>query len=247
MSRVTIGSRAAPAARAPLWWAAAALLFGAAFGTNVVHRAAVAVPVAPAPQRHRRERDLRGVRARARAVAAARRPGVGPLRPAARAGAGGRADRRRVADLPARCGLDARCSTPPGSCRGWRPAPRSASAAPGCRTSSAPRSPPAAARRASLALNAGFCLGPLTSGLLGQYGPGAAAPAVRGARRCSSALMLLVAARDRRPGGLADRADGYAGLGAAAADRAGRRRRGGCSAAPSCRTRSACTRSRPSR
>ena len=28
-----------------------------------------------------------------------------------------------------------------------------------------------AARRASLALNIGFCLGPLTSGLLGQYGP----------------------------------------------------------------------------
>ncbi|MGH3319179.1 MAG: MFS transporter [Nocardioidaceae bacterium] len=33
------------------------------------------------------------------------------------------------------------------------------------------RDPPVAARRASLAMNAGFCLGPIASGMLGQYGP----------------------------------------------------------------------------
>src|SRR5882757_300596 len=35
MSRVISAAEPRPASRAPLWWAAVALLFGAAFGTNV--------------------------------------------------------------------------------------------------------------------------------------------------------------------------------------------------------------------
>jgi MFS family permease len=170
MSRVISAAELRPASRAPLWWAAAALLFGAAFGTNVftallslyrshLHLSATDVNAifgvyalglapslllgGPASDRYGRLRVL---------VPAVVLTGGASLIFLLGADSTALLYTARFVQ-----GLASGAAFSVGSA--WlQDLVGTAFAA-------------AAARRASLALNAGFCLGPLTSGLLGQYGP----------------------------------------------------------------------------
>src|SRR4051794_11278556 len=170
MSGVTWAAEPRPVARAPLWWAAAALLFGASFGTNVF-TALLSL--------YRSHLDLSAtdVNAIFGVYALGLAPSLllgGPasdrygrlrvLVPAVVLTGGASLIFLLGADSTALLytarfvqGLASGAAFSVGSA--WLQALVGTAFA------------PAAARRASIALNAGFCLGPLTSGLLGQYGP----------------------------------------------------------------------------
>ena len=170
MSGVTTAAESTPARRAPLWWAAVALLFGAAFGTNVF----TALLSLYRAQLHLSASDVNaifGVYALGLAPslllggpASDRYGRVRVLVPAVVLTGGASlifllGAHSTVLLYIARFvqGLASGAAFSVGSA--WLQDIVGATFA------------TAAARRASLALNAGFCLGPLTSGLLGQYGP----------------------------------------------------------------------------
>lgn len=159
-----------PVARAPLWWAAAALLFGAAFGTNV------STPLLSLYRSHL-HLSATDVNAIFGVYALGLAPSLllgGPasdrygrlrvLVPAVALTAGASLIFLLGADSTALLyvarfvqGLASGAVFSVGSA--WLQDVVGAAHV------------TAAARRASLALNAGFCLGPLTAGLLAQYGP----------------------------------------------------------------------------
>lgn len=164
------GATPAPAVRAPLWWAAAALLFAAAFGTNV------ATPLLPL-YRHDLHLGASDVNAIFGVYALGLAPSLligGP--------ASDRYGRLRVL-LPAVAltgvaslvfilgahgvGLLYAARFVQGLASGAAFSVGSA----WLQDVVGPAHAHAAARRASLALNIGFCLGPLSAGLLAGYGP----------------------------------------------------------------------------
>jgi MFS family permease len=170
MGWVTPAAAPQPAARAPLWWAAAALLFGAAFGTNV------STPLLSLYRSHL-HLSATDVNAIFGMYAVGLAPSLllgGPasdrygrlrvLVPAVVLTAGASLIFLLGADSTALLyvarfvqGLASGAVFSVGSA--WLQDVVGAAHV------------TAAARRASLALNAGFCLGPLTAGLLAQYGP----------------------------------------------------------------------------
>ncbi|MDT4904138.1 MAG: hypothetical protein QOH52_2154 [Pseudonocardiales bacterium] len=164
------GAAPAPSRRAPLWWAAAALLFGAAFGTNV------ATPLLPLYREslHLSPSDVNAIF------------GVYALGLAPSLLLGGPASDRYgrlrvlvpsvfltgVASLVFLVGAHTTALLyaarfVQGLASGAAFSVGSAWLQDIVGTGRAQ----VAARRASLALNAGFCLGPLTGGLLAEYGP----------------------------------------------------------------------------
>ncbi|MDT4914691.1 MAG: hypothetical protein QOC66_3819 [Pseudonocardiales bacterium] len=188
----TRGARSTGAWRAPLWWAAVALLFGASFGTNV------ATPLLPL---YRETLDLTptDITAIFGVYALGLAPSLllgGP--------ASDRYGRLRIL-VPATVltGAASLLFLPGAHTTAWLYVARFVQGlASGAAFSvgsawlqdivGAERAT-AAARRASLALNIGFCLGPLTAGLLAEYGPAPLTlPFV--VHVALVALMLLVAA-----------------------------------------------------
>lgn len=160
----------APRTRLPLWWAAAALLFGAAFGTNV------ATPLLPLYRAalHLSPSDVNAIFG---VYALGLAPSLllgGP--------ASDRYGRLRVlvpsvvlagaASLLFLAGSDATALLYAARfVQGLASGAAFSVGSAWLQDIVGSDHAPAAARRASLALNAGFCLGPLTSGLLAGYGP----------------------------------------------------------------------------
>ena len=176
------------------WKRAVFALFAVAAGHERADAAAARLPGAAGPVRRGAHRPVRLLRRRTGAGPAARRAALRPARPPP-----GRDPRDRALGAwrhspSPRPATRSRCCSPRASCRASSAASSSASAAPGWASCPLASGEGAGGRRAAFAMTAGFSLGPLTSGLLGEFGPGAhraALPAARRARRRRAACIAL--------------------------------------------------------